>query len=195
MFKLLKPVTTIGVGVGFRWIINVTHRNGDNKVSKWWKILVAKWGDVFKAHGGPSQGWSGHGQATNHWCINNILNLLICDRLQQSIIYESLKWPLILSLQSYHYRLVDQVQLVNRSSDWSCTRGMIQHKIHLNNPGCPRPSIALKMQNRGLKYLPFNCFRWKVRDSVVKQLMEGANRYSFVCNAVLMVCRCQNLEV
>ena len=32
--------------------------------------------------------------------------------------------------------------LVNRSSDQSCNLGMIHHKIHFINPGCPRPSIA-----------------------------------------------------
>ena len=42
--------------------------------------------------------------------------------------------------------------LVNRSSDRSCTRGKILSKIHLISPGCPRPSIALQMQNRGLKH-------------------------------------------
>ena len=32
--------------------------------------------------------------------------------------------------------------LVNRSSDWYCTRGMICSKIHLISSDCPRPSIA-----------------------------------------------------
>ena len=41
--------------------------------------------------------------------------------------------------------------LVNRSSDWSCTGGMIHNRMHLIVPGCPRPSIALQVQNRGLK--------------------------------------------
>ena len=37
-------------------------------------------------------------------------------------------------------------------SDRSPTRGMIHNKIPLINPGYPRPSIALQVQNRGLKH-------------------------------------------
>ena len=40
--------------------------------------------------------------------------------------------------------------LANRSSDRSCASGMIHNKIHRIRPGCLRPSIALKVQNRGL---------------------------------------------
>ena len=41
-------------------------------------------------------------------------------------------------------------QLVNRSSDRSCTRGMIHNKIHLCSSIYPRPRIV-SVQNRGLK--------------------------------------------
>ena len=34
----------------------------------------------------------------------------------------------------------------------SCTRGMIHNQIHLISQGCPRASIALHVQNRGLKH-------------------------------------------
>ena len=40
-------------------------------------------------------------------------------------------------------------------SDRSCTRGMIHAKIHLISRGCPRSSIALQVQNRGLKHHSF----------------------------------------
>ena len=42
--------------------------------------------------------------------------------------------------------------LVNRLSDRSYTRGMIHNKIHLFSSGCPRPRIALQVQNGGLKH-------------------------------------------
>ena len=32
--------------------------------------------------------------------------------------------------------------LVNRLSNWSCTRGMIRYKVHLISPGCPWPIIS-----------------------------------------------------
>ena len=35
---------------------------------------------------------------------------------------------------------------------------MIHYKIHLSSPGCPRPSIALQVQNRGLAKTPFISF-------------------------------------
>ena len=41
-------------------------------------------------------------------------------------------------------------------SDRSCNRGMIHNKIHFSSPGCPRPSIALQMQNRDLKHHSFH---------------------------------------
>ena len=47
-------------------------------------------------------------------------------------------------------------QQVNRSSDRSCTRSMIHNKIHLINPSCPRPNIALQLQNCGLKHHSFH---------------------------------------
>ena len=34
--------------------------------------------------------------------------------------------------------------LANRSSNWSCARGMIHNKIYLICPACPRPNIALQ---------------------------------------------------
>ena len=34
--------------------------------------------------------------------------------------------------------------------------GMIHNKIHLISPGCPRPNIALQMQNRSLKHDSFH---------------------------------------
>ena len=49
--------------------------------------------------------------------------------------------------------------LVNRLSYWSFTRGMIHIKLHLISPGCPKPSISLQMQNRGLKH---HLFPWSV---------------------------------
>ena len=64
-----------------------------------------------------------------------------------------------------------QKKLVNRSSNWSCTRGMIRNKqckinalkekihnkIHLISPGCPRPSIALQCKiMTHLKHHPFD---------------------------------------
>ena len=45
--------------------------------------------------------------------------------------------------------------LVNRSSDRSCIRGMFQNKIYLISPCCLRPSIALTVQNHGLKHQSF----------------------------------------
>ena len=45
--------------------------------------------------------------------------------------------------------------LSNRSSDQSCARGMVHNKIHLIRQGCLRPSIALTVQNRGLKHQSF----------------------------------------
>ena len=45
--------------------------------------------------------------------------------------------------------------MVNRSSDLSCTRGMILNRIHLISPGCPWPRIALQVQNRGVKHQSF----------------------------------------
>ena len=35
--------------------------------------------------------------------------------------------------------------------------GVIRNNIHLISPGCPRPSVAFQVQNRGLKYHSF-CF-------------------------------------
>ena len=43
--------------------------------------------------------------------------------------------------------------LANRLNDWSCTKGMIHSKIHLIYPGCPRPSIALQVQNLALNII------------------------------------------
>ena len=40
---------------------------------------------------------------------------------------------------------------------------MIHIKIHLISPGCPRPSIALQVQNRGLKQ--FHFIQWGHRGS------------------------------
>ena len=37
----------------------------------------------------------------------------------------------------------------------SRTRGIIHNKIHLISPGCPLPSIALQVQDRGLKHYSF----------------------------------------
>ena len=34
--------------------------------------------------------------------------------------------------------------MVSRSSNLSCTRGMVHPQIHLINPGCPLPGIALQ---------------------------------------------------
>ena len=42
-------------------------------------------------------------------------------------------------------------------SDWSCTRVKIHNKIHSISTGCPRPSIALEVQNCGLKHQSFVC--------------------------------------
>ena len=42
------------------------------------------------------------------------------------------------------------------SSDRSCARGMIHNKIHPIRPGFLRPSIALTVQNRGLKDQSFD---------------------------------------
>ena len=44
---------------------------------------------------------------------------------------------------------------VNRSSDWTCTWGMSQNKIHLINPGFPRAQCSLTWQHHGLKHLSF----------------------------------------
>ena len=49
-----------------------------------------------------------------------------------------------------------QFQLANRSSNQSCTWGMMLNKIHLIRPGCLWPSIALTVQNRGLKHQSFH---------------------------------------
>ena len=46
--------------------------------------------------------------------------------------------------------------LVNRSTDRSCTRGMIYNQIYLISPGCPRSSIVLQVQNRGLTHNSFH---------------------------------------
>ena len=63
--------------------------------------------------------------------------------------------------------------MVHRSSNRSCTRGM----IHLIIPGCLQPSIALLVQNRGLKHQSFipvvrikiqarwTCFTFAVRQA------------------------------
>ena len=51
--------------------------------------------------------------------------------------------------------VVERWTVVNRSSDRSCTRGMLHNKIHLTSPSCPLPSIALQVQNRGLKHQSF----------------------------------------
>ena len=45
--------------------------------------------------------------------------------------------------------------LVNWSSNRSCTRSMIQNKIHLISLGCLLVSMALQMQNRILKHHSF----------------------------------------
>ena len=37
-------------------------------------------------------------------------------------------------------------------------QGMIHNKIHLISPGCSRPSIALQVQNGGLKHHSFIVF-------------------------------------
>ena len=37
---------------------------------------------------------------------------------------------------------------VKRSSDRSCTWGMIRYKFHLISPGCPQPSIALQCRTK-----------------------------------------------
>ena len=48
-------------------------------------------------------------------------------------------------------------------SDRSCTRGMVHNKIHLINPCCPGPSIALQVQNRGLKqHHSFILYPWLI---------------------------------
>ena len=46
--------------------------------------------------------------------------------------------------------------LVNRPSDRSCTRGMIHNKIPLISRGCPRSSVALQLQDCGLKHHSFH---------------------------------------
>ena len=45
-----------------------------------------------------------------------------------------------------------------RGSRWTAGQqvDMIQNKIHLISPVCLGPSIALHVQNRGLKHKPFN---------------------------------------
>ena len=43
-----------------------------------------------------------------------------------------------------------------------CTRGMTYNKINLVSPGCPRPSIALQVQIRGLKHHSF-IILWLIR--------------------------------
>ena len=45
---------------------------------------------------------------------------------------------------------------IDRSSDQSCTRGMIHNKIHRISPVCPWPSITLKVKNCGLKHDSFH---------------------------------------
>ena len=53
------------------------------------------------------------------------------------------------------------LQLVNKLSDRSCTRGMIHNIIHFISPCCPRASITLQCRivafssNRVICYVPF----------------------------------------
>ena len=63
---------------------------------------------------------------------------------------------LVIPFISFHFHFISQnvpqdTCRVNRSSDRSCTKGMFHNKMHLNSSGCPRPNIALQVQNRGLK--------------------------------------------
>ena len=46
-----------------------------------------------------------------------------------------------------------------------CIKGMTHNKIHIIRPGCPLPSIALQMPNRGLKHHSFNFIYPKRTDS------------------------------
>ena len=48
--------------------------------------------------------------------------------------------------------------VMNHAPDWSYARGMVHNKIHHIHPGCLRPSIALTVQNRGLKHQ--SLFHW-----------------------------------
>ena len=46
--------------------------------------------------------------------------------------------------------------LANRCGERCCARGTIHNKFHLICPGCLHPSIALTVQNRGLKHRSFH---------------------------------------
>ena len=54
--------------------------------------------------------------------------------------------------------------LVKSSIDRLCTRGMIQNTIHLISPGCPRPGIALQVQDLGLKHHSYHLHPAWLRD-------------------------------
>ena len=56
---------------------------------------------------------------------------------------------------------------------------MIHNEIHLISPGCPRPSIALQMQNRGLKRHSFiNVDAWECENLKRSQVQSSLNKNS-----------------
>ena len=59
--------------------------------------------------------------------------------------------------------------LVNRSSDRSCTTGMMYNKIHIISPGCPRPDIALQCKIVAENTIHF--IHWK-RCCILKELLN-----------------------
>ena len=87
--------------------------------------------------------------------------------------------------------------LVIKSSDQSCTIGMILSKIHLISLGCPRHSIALQCiyawptgQNRGLKQQSFTI--WWTMDQVLSldMLLWNCLMWNVELRAKLFICMC-----
>ena len=71
--------------------------------------------------------------------------------------------------------------LVNRSSDQSCTRGMIHNRIHLISRSCPGPCLALQCRIVGLKTLfisflrefaAHNDWSWRIRYTALRALVR-----------------------
>ena len=91
-----------------------------------------------------------------HTIWSGVLNIAVCHE-------EYVLYLVVRDAYTYHYNFTPLsggirgtvVTLANRSSDRSCTRGMILNKIHHFRPGCLGPSIALKVQNHGLKHHSF----------------------------------------
>ena len=82
---------------------------------------------------------------------------------------------------------------VNRSSDHSCTRGMIHNKIHLICQACPGPSISIL--NRDLKQHSFlsivdiivsdYCLLFQAFDDVVRKVKPKDNLVEYKKRLVL----------